>query len=302
MSESNTMDTTDVNPVNEDDRKLFVGGLPQEAKDTDISEHFGQHGEIDGITLKTDPTTGRSRGFAFVVFKTTEALDSAVAADEHVIMNKKVAVKKAQAKQGKIYVGKLKPELTDDDIKNHFAQFGTIAAIEQPFDKLKNERKNFCFVTYDREDTAKKLIKEGTVYINGHELEINKVTPKPMDPRMAMGGFQGGPGMRGGRGGGQGGQMHGGNWGYGPPGPQWGGYGGEGYGAPWGGYGGPQDYYGGGGYGGPGGFGAYGGYGGYGAGGKTPRGAARGGFVQRGASGGRGGDGARGGAQRQKPY
>lgn len=62
-----TMDTTETNVVNEDERKLFVGGLPQDAKDTDIKEHFGQFGEIDGVNLKTDPSTGRSRGFAFVV-------------------------------------------------------------------------------------------------------------------------------------------------------------------------------------------------------------------------------------------
>ena len=66
-----TMDTTEVNVVNEDERKLFVGGLPQDAKDTDIKEHFGQFGEIDGVNLKTDPATGRSRGFAFVVRKAT---------------------------------------------------------------------------------------------------------------------------------------------------------------------------------------------------------------------------------------
>ena len=65
------MDTTEVNVVNEDERKLFVGGLPQDAKDTDIKEHFGQFGEIDGVNLKTDPATGRSRGFAFVVRKAT---------------------------------------------------------------------------------------------------------------------------------------------------------------------------------------------------------------------------------------
>jgi squid-like protein len=48
-------------PVHEDDRKLFVGALPQEAKDTDIKEYFGQFGEIDNINLKMDPVTGRSR-------------------------------------------------------------------------------------------------------------------------------------------------------------------------------------------------------------------------------------------------
>lgn len=58
-----TMDVTEtnVNVVNEDERKLFVGGLPQDAKDSDIKEHFGQFGEIDGVNLKTDPSTGGGR-------------------------------------------------------------------------------------------------------------------------------------------------------------------------------------------------------------------------------------------------
>ena len=71
-----------------------------------------------------------SRGFAFVVFKTIQGLQDAVTEAEHAVKGKKVAVKKAKAKEGKIYVGKLKPELSDDDIKNHFAQFGQITAVK----------------------------------------------------------------------------------------------------------------------------------------------------------------------------
>lgn len=254
-----SMDTSVEGMVSEDDRKLFVGGLPQEAREADIKEHFGQYGEIEGVNLKTDPQTARSRGFAFVVFKDTEGVEKAVETEEHTIKNKKVAVKKAQAKQGKIYVGKLKAELKDDEIKEFFAQYGSIAAVEQPFDKTKNERKNFCFITFEKEETAKKLLKEGAVTINGHELEVKKVTPKPgAGGNMMMGGFGGGRG--GGRGGGQGG-----NWGgYGAP--QWGGYG------DWSGYGGfgggdPYGYPGWGGYGaGAGGWGFYGGPAGAGGG------------------------------------
>jgi len=274
----------------EDDRKLFAGGLPQDAKEADIKGHFGQYGEIESITLKTDMATGRSRGFCFIVYKTVDGLEKAVSQAEHNIQNKKVAVKKAQAKQGKVYIGKLPADLSDDDIKNHMATFGTIANIEQPFDKMKSERKNFCFITYEREDVAKKLLKEGTVYINGHEMEVKKVTPKPqfpggMDPSqmymMGRGGYHGGPGGHGGQWGGPGGQWGGGYGGYD------GGYGGDAYGS-WGGYGG-----------------GYGGYGGgypAGPGGKTPRGMAggmRGNFQMR---GGRGMGGGRGGPQRNKPY
>ena len=38
--------------VHEDERKLFVGALPQEAKDSDIKEYFEAYGEIDSINLK----------------------------------------------------------------------------------------------------------------------------------------------------------------------------------------------------------------------------------------------------------
>jgi len=70
---------------NDDDRKLFVGGLPQEAKDTDIKEYFSTFGEIENVNLKTDPNTGRSRGFAFVVFEDADALTAATKQDAHVV-------------------------------------------------------------------------------------------------------------------------------------------------------------------------------------------------------------------------
>jgi hypothetical protein len=45
------------------------------------------------------------------------------------LQGKVVAVKKAQAKQGKIYVGKLMPELSDEDIKTHFTQVKIMMSI-----------------------------------------------------------------------------------------------------------------------------------------------------------------------------
>lgn len=217
----------DVQPIgDEDDRKLFVGGLPQDATQEDISSHFATFGEIDNINLKTDPASGRSRGFAFVLYKTVQSLNNAIEAKEHTVKNKEVAVKKAQAKQGKVYVGKLQPELTDAEIKEHFEKFGVIANVEQPFDKTKNERKNFCFITFEKEDAAKQLLKLGTTTVNGHDLDIKRVTVK--DPLMA--------GLARGRGGygGFGYGYFGAGYGYGDP------Y--AGYGGGWGGYGGYAGY------------------------------------------------------------
>merc|ERR1712173_559715 len=112
------------------------------------------------------------------------------------------------------------------DIQTHFAQFGPVAEVVRPIDKSKNdEPKNFCFVTFEREETAKQMVKEGSATINGHQIDIKKVTPKDNN----RGGF-GGRGGRGGFGGAYGG------YGCGDPYAQ--GYGG-GYGAPMGYGGGP---------------------------------------------------------------
>ncbi len=278
----------------EDDRKIFAGGLPQEASESDIKEYFSTFGEVSSVNLKMDPMTGRSRGFAFVVFASEDLLSN-VLSQEHAIKGKKVAVKKAASKQGKIYVGKFSDiGITDEQIKEHFSQYGNVVELQRPVDRSKNEAKNFCFITFDKEEPAEMLLKKASVNVAGQDVNIKKVAVKDASGGM-RGGFRGG--MRGGRGGGGGG----GGWGGGYDGG-WGGYGAGG----WGGYGGGGwgDYggYGGGWGGGPQGWGqgAAGGGGGYGGGGKMGgnMGGGGGGY---GAGGGRGG---RGGGRdgRSAPY
>lgn len=273
---------------NDDDRKLFVGGLAQEVKEGDLKEYFGKFGAVAQANIKMDQMTGRSRGFAFVVFEEVSSLDPVLAEKEHVIKGKSVAVKKAASKQGKIYVGKFNTPITEDQIRAHFEQFGNVVEIQRPVDRSKNsEPKNFCFVTFDKEEPANQLLKKATANVCGQEVEIKKVTVKP--DGGAGGGMRGGGGgmrgmMSGGRGGywggggqgGFGGQGGGGGGGWGGYGGQGGGGGGWGYDAPpgpWSGYsygGGGGGGWGGGnvGVGGQGGGQGWGGDGGYGGGGK----------------------------------
>ena len=290
------------NPIPEDDRKLFAGGLPQEASEADLKEYFAKFGSVSSVNLKMDQMTGRSRGFAFVVFDDVGSLES-VLGQEHAIKGKKVAVKKAASKQGKIYVGKFTAPITEDEIKTHFAQFGNVVEIQRPVDRSKNnEPKNFCFITFDKEEPADSLLKKGTVSLNGMSVDIKKVTVKN-DQGQGQGMRGGGRGgMRGGRGGGG---HAGGGWG------GHGGYDGWGYGGGWGDYGGgppgPWGYGGGwGGYG--GGWGEGGGYGGGGGGkmggggGGTGGGGMGGGGYGGGAGGGGRGRGSGRGGGRAAPY
>ena len=74
----------------------------QEASEEDIREYFATFGEVSSVNLKMDPVTGRSRGFAFIVFSSEEVIP-AMLEQEHAIKGKKVAVKKAASKQVRTY-------------------------------------------------------------------------------------------------------------------------------------------------------------------------------------------------------
>lgn len=91
-----------------------------------MREHFGQYGDIESINVKTDPQTGRSRGFAFIVYAAAESIDKVTAVSEHIINNKKVDPKKAKARHGKIFVGGLTTDISDEEIKTFFGQFGNV--------------------------------------------------------------------------------------------------------------------------------------------------------------------------------
>jgi len=97
---------------------------------------------------------------------------------EHAINSKKVDVKRAKAKPGKIFVGGLTPDLEDEQIKEYFSKFGNVTECEMPFDKTKNQRKNFCFITFEREETMKELLKSPKQKIGDIEVDVKRATPK----------------------------------------------------------------------------------------------------------------------------
>ena len=53
--------------------KIFVGNLTFSANEEDIAGLFSQYGEIVGVNLRTDRTTGKKKGFGFVTFKTSSS-------------------------------------------------------------------------------------------------------------------------------------------------------------------------------------------------------------------------------------
>lgn len=189
-------------PGKDDDKKLFVGGLSRQTTDKELREYFSKFGEIESVTVKVDPFTGQSRGFAFIVFSDPQTIDKLLSAGDHYINKRQVDPKRVskKAQHGKIFVGGLTPEISDEDIKEFFSQYGNVVEIQAPFDKQKNQRKGFCFITFETKDVVHKLLKTPKQCIKGKEVDVKKVKVNAEVPGMAPGypmagwGFGGYPG------------------------------------------------------------------------------------------------------------
>lgn len=208
----------------DDERKIFVGGLSWETTVKDLSEYFGKFGDVVDCTLKTDPTTGRSRGFGFVLFCSVECVDKVISHGSHLLHGRTIDPKRAKARGGrepikKVFVGGLDPETPEDEIRSYFGTFGKIEEIDLPYDKQKGQRRAFCFITFESEAIVDKCCDKPKQTIGGKEVDVKKATPKSQDGYGFGGrgrGWGAGP-QRGGRGRGRGGPGRGGydNWGQG---------------------------------------------------------------------------------------
>ncbi|XP_015193932.1 heterogeneous nuclear ribonucleoprotein D-like isoform X2 [Lepisosteus oculatus] len=199
-------------------RKMFIGGLSWDTSKKDLTDYLSRFGEVLDCTIKTDPMTGRSRGFGFVLFKDSGSVDRVLELKEHKLDGKLIDPKRAKAMKGKeppkkVFVGGLSPETSEDQIREYFGRFGDIDSIELPMDTKTNERRGFCFVTYVDEDPVQKLLENRYHQVGSGKCEIKVAQPKEVY-RQQQRGDRGSFGRGGSRGRGRGGQSQNYNQGY----------------------------------------------------------------------------------------
>lgn len=247
FSNNDAAETTQNGEADEDERKVFVGGLSWQTTDKDMKSYFEKFGAIAKVTLKTDNYTGESRGFGFIVFEDASSVEAVMEEQTHTLNGKKIGPRRAKARPKpepivKVFIGGLDPDVPESDIRAHFEMFGTIVEIDLPYDKIKNQRRAFAFVKYESEDVVNAVIasnnSQGKQMLAGKEVDIKKHTPKTDAQYHAQYGrfFGRGRGF-GPRGRGRGGFANGFGGGFG----DFNGYSG-GYGDYYGGYGGGYDY------------------------------------------------------------
>jgi len=202
-------------------KKVFIGGIPNEATDEDFKAYMvEQAGEISECNvIRKDGNKGKL--FAFLTLATSEAVDELLLKKTELkfqgaVLGPKRSLPKdmmdANQKTKKMFVNKLPSKgLTEEDLKTyleerHPTEYGTIESIEfikkkDSDNKPTDELKGFGFVTVSSEDMADKMaVQHAKFELNGSTLEMKKSVP-PKDASMRGRGRGGAWSRGGGRGG-----------------------------------------------------------------------------------------------------
>lgn len=191
--------------------KLFIGGISWDTNEDRLRDYFQNFGEVVEAVIMKDRTTGRARGFGFVIFA-DPAVAERVVNQKHMLDGRTVEAKKAVPRDDsnmsyksnssihgspgpvrtkKIFVGGLPSSITESDFKMYFDQFGMITDVVVMYDHNTQRPRGFGFITFDSEDAVERALVKTFHELNGKMVEVKRAVPKESSPGPIRSPFNG---------------------------------------------------------------------------------------------------------------
>lgn len=197
-------------------KSIFVGRLSWSVDSDRLAQEFAHCGEVVSATVQTDRNTGKSRGFGYVHFSTTEAVEKALEMNGQEIDGRAINVDRStpadpnQVREKRsrafndqtsppsstLFVANLPFTISEDTLWSYFDGYN-VKTIRLPTDRETGQPKGFGYVELEGVEDAKKAFEA----LSGTEIEGRRVRLDYSQPRDSFGGGDRG---RGGRGGGRG--------------------------------------------------------------------------------------------------
>eukprot|EP00929_Paragymnodinium_shiwhaense_P089685 TRINITY_DN4983_c0_g1_i2.p1 TRINITY_DN4983_c0_g1~~TRINITY_DN4983_c0_g1_i2.p1 ORF type:complete len:320 (-),score=72.45 TRINITY_DN4983_c0_g1_i2:532-1491(-) len=164
--------------------KVFVGGLPSNASERQVEDHFARYGHIYTVTIVA-PKDSDKQHYAFVTFKFAADADCAVVDQQDFRgASRQLAMGFATPKRKKdedsklnpgedpykVFVGGVSDRDNEAELGDFFSQWGLVALVYRG--------PSWGFVSFATKEAAQRLLEEKTVVFQRRRLEI-----KPADSK-----------------------------------------------------------------------------------------------------------------------
>ncbi|KAF8009419.1 hypothetical protein BT93_J0417 [Corymbia citriodora subsp. variegata] len=186
-------------------RKIFVHGLGWDATAEALISVFGKYGEIEDCKAVTDRVSGKSKGYAFILFKHRSGARKALKQPQKKIGNRITSCQLASTgpvpapppsappvseyTQRKIFVSNVSAEVNPDKLSEFFKQFGEVEEGPLGLDKQTGKPKGFALFVYKSVESAKRALEEPCKNFEGITLHCQKAIDGPK-PGKNFGGHQ----------------------------------------------------------------------------------------------------------------
>ncbi|XP_058743129.1 UBP1-associated protein 2B-like [Vicia villosa] len=188
----NVRQLADVDPAH---RKIFVHGLGWDATAETLTSVFQKYGEIEDCKAVTDKVSGKSKGYAFILFKHRSGCRRALKQPQKQIGNRTTSCQLASAgpvpapppngppvseyTQRKIFVSNVSSDIDPQKLLEFFRQFGEVEDGPLGLDKNTGRPKGFALFVYKSVESSKKALEEPNKVFEGHTLYCQKAVDGP---------------------------------------------------------------------------------------------------------------------------
>jgi heterogeneous nuclear ribonucleoprotein A1/A3 len=195
-------------------RKIFVHGLGWDTTVDTLKEAFSSYGEIEDLKLVSDRSTGKCKGYGFILFRRRAGARAALLEPQKKIGNRTTSCQLASVgpvssggaasnpmlatspapappalilppvseyTQRKIFVSNVGAEIDPQKLMQFFSKYGEIEEGPLGLDKATGKPKGFALFVYKTLDGAKKALQEPHKSFEGVMLHCQKAIdgPKP---------------------------------------------------------------------------------------------------------------------------